>query len=187
MINCYIKYLLREKVIRRARRQENVVSIVAQDEEATLEELLDLELYRPISTTLATENKLQRYIEQDRVPWTIDIYQYQKAKQFDYPTLARIAKDYLVVLATLAPSECVFSQGANIVSKKRNKLTGESIRMLICMKDWGLVIDEDIDSDSDIGGEAIHDQLHFLDLECWEQLHFDIQACKSNDIFYIGT
>jgi hypothetical protein len=29
--------------------------------------------------------------------------------------------------------------------------------MLICMKDWGLVTDEDIDSDSDIGGEAIHD------------------------------
>jgi hypothetical protein len=57
--------------------------------------------------------------------------------------LAWIAKDYLAVLATLAPSEYVFSQGTDIVSKKRNKLIGESIRMLICKKDWGLVTDED--------------------------------------------
>jgi hypothetical protein len=42
-----------------------------------------------------------------------------------------------------APSECVFSQGSDIVTKKRNRLTGESIRMIVCLKAWGLYTDDD--------------------------------------------
>jgi hypothetical protein len=45
--------------------------------------------------------------------------------------------------ATSAPSECVFSQGSDIVAKKRNRLTGESIRMIVCLKAWGLYTDDD--------------------------------------------
>ena len=37
-----------------------------------------------------------------------------------------------------APSKCVFSQGGDIVTKKRNRLTEDSIRMIVCFKAWGI-------------------------------------------------
>lgn len=52
---------------------------------------------------------------------------YWKAKQYDYPRVACIAKDYLPIPATSSPSECVFSQSGDIITKERNRLTGESI------------------------------------------------------------
>jgi hypothetical protein len=54
----------------------------------------------------------------------------------------------LLIPATSAPSECVFSQGGDIVTKKRNRLTGDSIRMIVCLKAWGLYTDEDSDRDT---------------------------------------
>jgi hypothetical protein len=57
--------------------------------------------------------------------------------------MARIAKDYLPIPATLAPLERVFSQGSDIVTKKRNRLTSESIWMIVCLKAWGLYADDD--------------------------------------------
>jgi hypothetical protein len=59
---------------------------------------------------------------------------YWKAKQYNFPIIARIARDYLAIPATSALSESVFSQGSDVVTKKRNRLTGDSIRMIVCLK-----------------------------------------------------
>lgn len=74
-----------------------------------------------------------------------NVYQYWKSKQYDYPVIAWIAKDYLPIPATSVPSESVFSQGSDVVTKKRNKLTGDSISiwMIVCLKAWGIYTDED--------------------------------------------
>ena len=53
--------------------------------------------------------------------------------------------------ATSSPSEVVFSQGGDVVTKKRNRLTGDSIRMIVCLKAWGIYTDES--DDEDIGDE----------------------------------
>jgi hypothetical protein len=63
--------------------------------------------------------------------------------------MSRIAKDFLAIPATSALSECVFSIGSDVVTKKRNRLTGNSVRMIMCLKDWGIITDEDIDDDDD--------------------------------------
>jgi hypothetical protein len=68
------------------------------------------------------------------MPRETDIYQYWKAKQFEYPIVSKLAKDYLSIPATSALLECVFSNGGDIVTKKRNQLTGDSVRMIICLK-----------------------------------------------------
>ena len=60
-----------------------------------------------------------------------------------------MAKDYLLIPATLAPSKCAFSQGGDIVTKKRNRLTGDSIRMIVCLKAWGIFTEEDTNEDTD--------------------------------------
>ena len=78
-----------------------------------------------------------------------NIYMYWKAKQYDFPIIARIARDYLAIPATLAPSERVFSQGGDVVTKKRNRLTSDSIRMIVCLKGWGIYVDEDGDTSDD--------------------------------------
>jgi hypothetical protein len=78
-----------------------------------------------------------------------NIYQYWKAKQYDFPIISRIAKDFLAIPATSALSECVFSIRSDVVTKKRNRLTGNSVRMIMCLKDGGIITDEDIDDDEE--------------------------------------
>jgi hAT family C-terminal dimerisation region len=81
-----------------------------------------------------TKTKFKRYLQQDQSLRKINIYAFWKAKQYNYLIVAHIAKDYLSILATLVLSKCVFSQRGDIVTKKRNKLTSDSIRMIVCLK-----------------------------------------------------
>ena len=83
------------------------------------------------------------------MPRETDIYQYQKAKQYDFPIISRIAKDFLAIPATLALLECVFGIGSDVVTKKRNRLTGNSVQMIMCLKDQGIITDEDIDDEEE--------------------------------------
>jgi hypothetical protein len=76
-----------------------------------------------------------------------NIYHYWKAKQFEFPIISKIAGDFLAIPATSAPLECVFSISSDVVTKKRNRLTGDSVRMIMCLKDWGIIINEDVEED----------------------------------------
>jgi hAT family C-terminal dimerisation region len=132
MKECYTRYQQREQAIRRSKLYENPAPTTQNLEDE--DELSNAELYRSAPAVPETETELERYLGQERLPRDIDIYQYWKAKQYDYPIIARIAKDYLPIPATSAPFECVFSQGGDVVTKKRNRLTGDSIRMIVCLK-----------------------------------------------------
>ena len=94
----------------------------------------DAKLYLNTLVRPKTETEFERYLQQDQSLCDTDIYAFWRAKQYDYLIVARIAKDYLSIPATSALSECVFSQGGDIVTKKRNKLTSDSIRMIVCLK-----------------------------------------------------
>ena len=49
-----------------------------------------------------------------------------------------------------ALSERVFSDGGNIVTKNRNRLGSDSVQEIVCLRDWGIITEEDnSDSDSD--------------------------------------
>jgi len=48
-----------------------------------------------------------------------------------YPNLAKYAKRVLAIPATSAPSERIFSVAGQIVTKKRNRLTGDSVTLLV--------------------------------------------------------
>jgi hypothetical protein len=60
-----------------------------------------------------------------------------------------MARDYLAIPATSALLECVFSNGSDIVTKKRNRLTGDSVRRIVCLKAWGIIQDEDLVEEED--------------------------------------
>ena len=73
-----------------------------------------------------------------------------------FPILATIARKYLSIVSTSAPSESIFSQSSDIITKKRNKLTKQTFYQIICLKNWGEINDEDIDSDEeDIEGNEV--------------------------------
>ena len=52
-------------------------------------------------------------------------------KEYKFPTIARIARDHLAILATSAPSKCYFSVSANVITKERNKLSVSNTRRLM--------------------------------------------------------
>jgi len=56
----------------------------------------------------------------------------------DFPTLAILARRYLAIPASSAPSESIFSIAGDIITKKRNRLSDESFRLILVLKNWGL-------------------------------------------------
>jgi hypothetical protein len=54
----------------------------------------------------------------------------------------------------LASSERVFSSGGNVVTKNRNWLSGDSVQEIVCLRDWGVITEEDDNSDSDGNGNG---------------------------------
>jgi hAT family C-terminal dimerisation region len=63
---------------------------------------------------------------------TVKDYWLSKAK--DYPILLQMARDYLSIPATSAPSERAFSDSGNTLTKKRCKLSPQSIRIVVCLR-----------------------------------------------------
>ena len=141
---CFYQYQDREIAVKRARflkEQQDALETLEDKEE---EDESDAELYQKGPIELDPETEFTIYLIQLVLPRETNIYQYQKAKQFKYPIVSRIARDYLAIPATSAPSERVFSSGGDIVTQKRNRLTRNSVRMIVCLKAWGIIQDEDL-------------------------------------------
>jgi hypothetical protein len=86
------------------------------------------------------------------------IQEYWQRKGFEYPILSRMARDFLRIPATSAPSERVFSDSGNTITKKRCKLAPESIRYVVCLRSWGLLEEDDLDvEEEDIEGDGDSD------------------------------
>jgi hypothetical protein len=131
----FFKYQDQESGIKAARILKEVQDALETQVDDEEDELLDAELYRTSPLELDTKTELTKYLKLLVMPQETDIYHYWQAKQFEFPIISKIARDFLAILATLAPSECVFSVGSDVVTKKRNRLTGDSVRMIMCLKD----------------------------------------------------
>ena len=54
-----------------------------------------------------------------------------------------MARDHPAILAISAPSEVVFSNSSNIITKKRNRLAPDTVQHIICLRDWGIFTEEE--------------------------------------------
>ncbi|KAL0219497.1 hypothetical protein P9112_005150 [Eukaryota sp. TZLM1-RC] len=70
-------------------------------------------------TNLHVENELKCYLKEGIVDYETDPYLWWMENEKKYPSLAKIAKDYLVVQPSSASSERLFSAASQIISKKR--------------------------------------------------------------------
>jgi hypothetical protein len=140
---CFSQYQEREAEIKRVKfiREQQDAPETQEDSEG---EESDAELYRKGPIDPDPDTEVTKYFRQQVMPRETDIYQFWKAKQFEFPIIAKMAKDFLPMPATSSPSEVVFSAGGDIITKKRNRLVGESVRMIICLKAWGIILEEDL-------------------------------------------
>ncbi|GES89785.1 zinc finger BED domain-containing protein RICESLEEPER 2-like [Rhizophagus clarus] len=67
---------------------------------------------------------------------SVDPLQWWKINQSQFPRLAKMAMDYLAIPSTSVPSEECFSISKNLITDKRNKLAGKTIRSCMCLKSW---------------------------------------------------
>jgi hypothetical protein len=141
---CFYQYQDREIAIRHAKFLKEQQDAPETREDEIEDDESDAELYLKGPMELDPETEFTKYLKQPVMPRETNIYQYWKAKQFEYPIISKIAKDYLAIPTTSAPSECVFSSGSDVVTKKRNRLTGDSVQMILCLKAWGIIQDEDL-------------------------------------------
>jgi hypothetical protein len=44
--------------------------------------------------------------------------------------------------------ESVFSVGSDVVTKKRNRLVASTVRSIVCLKVWGILLDESVEEDN---------------------------------------
>jgi hypothetical protein len=153
--DCYLRYQKRESTLSAERI---LASIEAIDEDVDtlgtdLEADSEDELYVAHGNP-TVEPEWKRWIKEPLAPRNMDIFKYWQAKQFEYPIIAQVARDHLAIPATSAPAECIFSQGSDIITKKRNRLAPATLRELLCLKSWG-VIEEEEDSDGEGSTTAI--------------------------------
>ena len=118
------------------------------------------DLFKPRGTT-DFETEHGKWMKQQPMKRDTDILRYWASKEYEFPIMARIARDHLAIPATSAASECVFSVGSDIITKKRNRLGASNTRRLLCLRDWGVLEEGEDEEDSDIDID--------LDmLDCWE-------------------
>jgi len=94
------------------------------------------------SWTSEIEEFLRKPVENVKEPlkWWV-------ANRHIYPNLHRMALDYLSIPATSTAVERVFSQGRQLLSFTRNRLSASNIRAFLCLGSWGrsdLIFFEDV-------------------------------------------
>ena len=57
-----------------------------------------------------------------------------KVNKVQFLNLSQMAQDYLAIPATSVPSEESFSAGKNLITDKRNRLAGKTIRTCMCLR-----------------------------------------------------
>jgi hAT family C-terminal dimerisation region len=150
----FVQYEQRELGLQAAVAEAGI-PLIANDSDHDSES----DLFKPRGTA-DFETEYAKWMKQQLIKRDTDILRYWASKEYEFPIIARIAKDHLAIPATSAASECVFSVGSDIITKKRNRLGAGNTRRLLCLRDWG-VLEEGVNDGSD-------DEIDLNEAGSWE-------------------
>jgi hypothetical protein len=139
---CYNKYKARETDIHVAKVMARIEAETEASTQDTKDPKSDDEMYTRRGPKVL-EFEWQWWFSEEGYDRNGDILKFWAAKQFEYPIIACMARDHLAIPASSAASERIFSIGGDIITKKRNRLTPSTVRYLLCLRDWGIVHDEE--------------------------------------------
>ena len=80
-------------------------------------------------------NDLQSAYDENQIE-SLDVLSWWKSVRNQYPVMSAIARDILAVPMSTVASESAFSAGRRVLDEKRSRMTGETVEMLLCFKDW---------------------------------------------------
>ena len=80
--------------------------------------------------------------------------EYMISKITEFPIITQMARDFMAIPATSAPSERVFSQAGNLISKKRTLIASDMVRYVLCLRSWGLLEPAQEELEIQIGPEG---------------------------------
>jgi hypothetical protein len=81
---------------------------------------------------IVDDEEVERYFEIALEDSEIDMIQWWSTHKTSFPHLYRMAFDILNVPATSVPSEQIFSKAGDVITKKRNRLSKDSIQAIMC-------------------------------------------------------
>lgn len=92
-------------------------------------------------TTINVKSELTSYFEEPVLlnvtnSEAFDILGWWKQNGLKYPTLQKIARDFLAIPISTVASESAFSTGGRVVSSQRSKLHEDTLEALMCTQDW---------------------------------------------------
>jgi hypothetical protein len=97
-------------------------------------------------SSIPTTTELERWFREPCIPVDSTPEQltaYMQSKIYDFPIITTIARDYMAIPATSAPSERVFSAAGNLITKRRTLISSENVRYVLCLRSWGILVEAD--------------------------------------------
>jgi hypothetical protein len=93
-------------------------------------------------------NQLERHLEEPLIPCDLktshlDVWKYWQIKHFEFLILAQIAPHFLAIPASSAATERVFSQGGDLITKKRSRIGGTNTQYVLCLRSLGVYCGDD--------------------------------------------
>lgn len=80
--------------------------------------------------------EIEKYLNEPRTENSENILDWWRKHENVYPSLSKMAKDFLGTPATSVPVERLFSRAALTITKRRNRLGVDSIKSLMCLNSW---------------------------------------------------
>lgn len=139
------EYQLKARVKRRATNDDSSAFTlnVGHDEGSSKRKFnsIYLQFVEDTSEDCVAKTELDFYLEESvMVDKTnlekFDILGYWKNIGVKYPTLQKIARDFLAIPISTVASESAFSTGGRVIHPHRNKLDCELVEALICTQHW---------------------------------------------------
>ena len=93
------------------------------------------------ASTAIVKSELTCYLEEpvlidESNAENFDILGWWKQNGLKYPTLQKIARDFLAILISTVASESAFSTGGRVLSTQRSRLNEDTLEALMCTHDW---------------------------------------------------
>lgn len=79
----------------------------------------------------AIEGELKGYLSTPNAENEVDMLEWWKVHEANFPRISQLTRKYLCIPATSAPSERAFSTGGNIVTCQRASLKPEKVNQLV--------------------------------------------------------